>query len=66
MPPKNFIFLLGWLAFAVLSALAQTRLACQELTNARLANHAVIASAEAIAAEPARCKVTGTIEQTIV
>ncbi len=65
MSAKKIFFLFSWLALSALSVSGQTRRACQDLANARLTNHAAIVSAEVIAAEPARCKVTGTIEQTI-
>ena len=52
------------LPFALIAAQAQSRLTCQNLTKAQLGNQTVITAAEEIA-NPTRCKVSGTIEQSI-
>jgi len=56
------------LPLILLAAQAQAKLSCQDLVKAKLGNQAVVTSAEEIApsnGSPARCKVSGTIEQTI-
>lgn len=60
------VFLSLWLSTASLCFAQQTK--CNQLTVLKLPNNATIVSATQIAAEnaaPARCKVSGTIEQTI-
>ncbi len=60
--------IVGWLSLALIAVQAQPQRACQDLAKARFGNQAVVTTAEEIAASnaiPARCKVTGTIEQTI-
>ncbi len=64
----QFLLLVCLLPLALTAVQAQARLACQDLTKARLNNNAVVTAAEEIAANnasPARCKITGTIDRTI-
>lgn len=66
--PKHWHYRLLLLPFVLVTVQAQARLTCQSLLKSRLGHQAVITAAEEIAAtsgSPARCKATGTIEQTI-
>ena len=61
---KTIVAVLLWLICVATQGLAQST-TCQQLVSLKLANHAVIASATEIVGEPARCKVSGAIDQTI-
>jgi feruloyl esterase len=56
------------LCLTLTNAVAQSRVSCRDLMRARLGDAVVITTADEVAASetnPARCKVTGAIEQTI-
>jgi feruloyl esterase len=68
MPNAGLAFVIMFLCLALTNVAAQSRPACRDLMNAPLGHAVVITAAEDIAASdahPARCKVMGTIEQTI-